>query len=62
MKNIENSTEPSAITDTQPRHEMHNRWPRAESVQDFIDNMAAVQSRIDAACLQVDDHFWPTGG
>ncbi|MGK3122869.1 YggS family pyridoxal phosphate-dependent enzyme [Candidatus Pantoea formicae] len=52
MKNIENSTEPSAITDTQPRHEMHNRWPRAESVQDFIDNLAAVQSRIDAACLR----------
>jgi glutathione S-transferase len=52
MKNIKNSTEPSSITDTQPRHEMHNRWPRAESVQDFIDNLAAVQSRIDAACLR----------
>ncbi|MDR8290092.1 YggS family pyridoxal phosphate-dependent enzyme, partial [Acinetobacter baumannii] len=29
---------------------MHNRWPRAESVQDFINNLAAVQIRIDAAC------------
>lgn len=38
---------------TQPRHDMHNRWPRAESEQDFRDNLAAVQSRIDSACLRV---------
>lgn len=31
---------------------MHNQWPRAESVQDFINNLAAVQSRIEAACLR----------
>ncbi len=39
---------------TQPRHEMHNRWPRAESVSDFQANLAAVQARIDAACLRVN--------
>ncbi|ABP62817.1 YggS family pyridoxal phosphate-dependent enzyme [Enterobacter sp. 638] len=50
MKNTENSTKLLTLRDTQPRCEMHNRWPRAESVQDFIDNLAAVQSRIDAAC------------
>lgn len=49
MKNTEIKT---SNPDTQPRHDMHNRWPRAESVQDFIDNLAAVQSRIDAACLR----------
>lgn len=47
MKNTETK---SPNSETRPRHEMHNRWPRAESVQDFIDNLAAVQARIDAAC------------
>lgn len=50
MKNIETSAEQPPAHDTQPRHDMHNRWPRAESVQDFINNLAAVQTRIDAAC------------
>jgi hypothetical protein len=47
---MKNTDTHSSNPDTQPRHEMHNRWPRAESVQDFIDNLAAVQSRINAAC------------
>ncbi len=46
MKNTENALH----AETQPRHEMHNCWPRAESVQDFIANLAAVQARIAAAC------------
>ncbi|WP_324724521.1 YggS family pyridoxal phosphate-dependent enzyme [Lelliottia sp. JS-SCA-14] len=50
MKNTENFVKPSSNSDTQPLCEMHNRWPRAESVQDFIDNLAAVQSRIESAC------------
>lgn len=35
---------------TQPRHDMHNQWPRAESVDDFRENLAAVKLRIEAAC------------
>lgn len=52
MKNTEMSAENLSVLDTQPRHNMHNRWPRAESVQDFTDNLAAVQARIEAACLR----------
>lgn len=36
--------------DTQPRHDMHNRWPRAESVDDFRHNLEAVRQRIHEAC------------
>lgn len=50
MKLTENTAIPFPGDQTQPRHEMHNRWPRAESVQDFRDNLAAVQARIDNAC------------
>lgn len=37
---------------TQPRHDMHNRWPRAESVDDFRNNLQAVRQRIQNACLR----------
>lgn len=39
-------------TDTQPRHDMHGRWPKAQSLEDFQENLKAVQARIDAACLR----------
>ncbi|BDD51461.1 YggS family pyridoxal phosphate-dependent enzyme [Phytobacter diazotrophicus] len=32
------------------RHDMHGQWPRAESVQDFRDNLLAVRKRIEQAC------------
>ncbi|VUS76688.1 YggS family pyridoxal phosphate-dependent enzyme [Klebsiella spallanzanii] len=35
---------------TQPQHGMHNRWPRAESIEDFRENLHAVQRRIHEAC------------
>lgn len=44
--------DPAVAEHTQPRHEMHNRWPQAESVEDFRHNLAAVQARIDSACLR----------
>ncbi len=31
-------------------HDQHGRWPRAESVEDFRRNLAAVHARIAAAC------------
>jgi len=37
---------------TPTRHEMHGRWPQAESVEDFRRNLADVQGRIAAACLR----------
>ena len=40
---------PSSPT-TQPQHDMHNRWPRAQSVEDFRKNLQAVQRRIHEAC------------
>ena len=40
---------PSSST-TQPQHDMHNRWPRAQSVEDFRENLQAVQRRIHEAC------------
>ena len=33
-------------------HDQHGRWPRAESVEDFRRNLAAVHARIAAACLR----------
>lgn len=32
------------------RHELHNRWPQAETVSDFEHNLKAVHARIAAAC------------
>lgn len=31
-------------------HDLHNRWPQAESIEDFQHNLAAVHARIAAAC------------
>ena len=42
------SLDPTATT--QPLHDMHDRWPQAQSVEDFRHNLAAVQARITAAC------------
>lgn len=53
VKTHQSSTlDPAVAEHTQPRHEMHNRWPQAESVEDFRHNLAAVQARIDSACLR----------
>lgn len=32
------------------RHDMHGQWPRAESVEDFRNNLQAVRKRIGEAC------------
>ncbi|MFY0480012.1 YggS family pyridoxal phosphate-dependent enzyme [Achromobacter marplatensis] len=45
-------TSPST-SQTQPLHDLHNRWPEAESVEDFRHNLAAVHARIAAACGRV---------
>jgi len=37
-------------SDTQTRHDQHGRYPQAASVDDFRHNLAAVRSRMDAAC------------
>lgn len=37
---------------TQTRHSSHNRYPQAESVDDFRRNLQAVQARIEAACAR----------
>lgn len=42
-----------ARSETQTRHDQHGRYPQAITVTDFRRNLAAVQSRIDAACLRV---------
>lgn len=34
-------------------HNLHNRWPQAESIEDFQRNLAAVHARIAAACQRV---------
>ncbi|MGQ0557539.1 MAG: YggS family pyridoxal phosphate-dependent enzyme [Nitrospiraceae bacterium] len=34
-------------------HNQHRRWPRAESVEDFRRNLAAVHARMAAACRRV---------
>ncbi|WP_372054657.1 YggS family pyridoxal phosphate-dependent enzyme [Tistrella mobilis] len=39
--------------DTATRHDLHDRWPRAESVEDFRENLAAVHARIAAAAARV---------
>lgn len=35
---------------TQTQHDRHGQWPKAESVEDFRRNLAAVNGRIAAAC------------
>lgn len=35
------------------RHELHDRWPQAETVSDFEHNLKAVRARIAAACERV---------
>lgn len=47
------STEDFPSSSTQPLHDLHNRWPQAESVDDFRHNLAAVHARIVAACARV---------
>ncbi len=39
--------------DTSTLHDQHGLWPQAESVDDFRRNIAAVRSRIAAACERV---------
>lgn len=34
-------------------HNLHNRWPQAESIEDFQRNLTAVHARIAAACQRV---------
>lgn len=38
---------------TQPRHDLHNHWPQADSVDAFQHNLADVRARIAAACQRV---------
>ena len=38
---------------TQTRHDQHGRYPEACSVEDFQRNLAAVRTRIEAACRRV---------
>ncbi|MGY6270598.1 YggS family pyridoxal phosphate-dependent enzyme [Achromobacter denitrificans] len=37
-------------SDTRTQHDLHGRWPKAESVEDFRRNLATVHARIEAAC------------
>ncbi|CAB5702927.1 Predicted enzyme with a TIM-barrel fold [Delftia tsuruhatensis] len=39
--------------DTLTRHDQHGRYPQAETVEDFLHNLATVQERIAAACRRV---------
>ncbi len=38
--------------ETATRHDLHGLWPQATSVQDLLANLAAVQARIEAACVR----------
>jgi len=40
-------------SETLTRHDMHGRWPQAETVEDFRYNLAQVHARIAAACERV---------
>ena len=40
-------------SDTQTRHDQHGRYPQAATVDDFQHNLAAVRTRMDAACHRV---------
>ena len=48
-----NADSSPGTSQTQPLHDLHNRWPEAESVEDFRHNLAAVHARIAAACGRV---------
>lgn len=39
--------------DTQTRHDLHGRYPRAATVEDFQRNLAAVRTRMTDACARV---------
>ncbi|UPT36780.1 YggS family pyridoxal phosphate-dependent enzyme [Pseudomonas amygdali] len=39
--------------ETTTLHDQHGQWPQAESVEDFRRNLAAVRTRIAAACQRV---------
>lgn len=43
----------SAPSDTPTHHDQHGRYPEALTVEDFQQNLSAVQARIDAACHHV---------
>ena len=45
--------DPAAPLNTPTRHDQHGRYPKAASVEDFVHNLATVQSRIASACLSV---------
>ena len=48
------STDASHSLEESPlRHNLHNQWPQAESLEDFQHNLAAVHARIAAACQRV---------
>lgn len=38
------------------RHDLHDKWPQAASVEDFQHNLAAVHARILKACQRVGRH------
>ncbi len=40
------------MSGTPTQHDLHGRWPQAQSVEDFRRNLAAVRARIDAACAR----------
>ncbi len=42
-----------APSDTQTRHDQHGHYPQAVTVEDFRHNLAAIRSRIEAACQRV---------
>ena len=44
---------PDTPSQTLTLHDLHGRWPQAESVQDFQRNLAAVHARVAAACARV---------
>lgn len=44
---------PAPTPSTSTLHDLHGRWPQAESEQDFRHNLAQVQARITAACQRV---------
>lgn len=48
-----NIPSPLAPLPTTTQHEQHGRYPRAESVEDFRHNLAAVAARMQAACQRV---------
>lgn len=43
----------AAPLNTPTRHDQHGRYPKARSVEDFVHNLATVQSRITSACQSV---------